>query len=257
MTEYYCLDQRRRLAFPGNAEKTLTFAADHWIETALESIQDHDFFAVALSGGSTPKKIYQKIASQELSKKIDWKKVYLFWSDERTVPPDDPESNYHMALVEGKLNTLPIPKDHIFPLIAPSEDLISESQRYDRLIREKLAGHPFDLVMLGMGDDGHTASLFPHTEALNAKGKLVTPNHVPQKNTWRLTFTYDCINAARQICFYVLGSTKAEMLDQVLKGPQNPREFPSQEVGTPSNPALWIIDDEAGKNLLHHLKSSE
>ena len=248
---YYILDPRRKLALPGDHAVTLAFATDLWIQIANESIQDHGFFAVALSGGSTPKKIYERLCI--LEDQVDWSKVFLFWSDERSVPPTHPDSNYHMAMEEGGLSKLPIPKNQIFRMVA-EENIEENAKAYEDIILDKLGSHPFDLVMLGMGDDGHTASLFPHSQALKTKGRLVVPNFVPQKNAWRMTFTYECINRSLHMCLYVMGASKADILEKVLLGPPNPQEFPSQMIGTPSNPALWIIDSEAGKNLTAHLK---
>lgn len=251
MNSYQAIDERRNIALPGDHDTTLTFAIDLWLKIAEESIQDHGFFAVALSGGSTPKKIFQKLSS--MPDRIDWSKVYLFWSDERNVLPSDSESNYHMAMEAGGLSKLPLLKNHIFRMVA-EENLELNAKAYEKIILEKLGSHPFDLVMLGMGDDGHTASLFPHTEALKAKGHLVVHNYIPKKKTWRMTFTYDCINHARHICIYVLGDSKAKILERVLFSDFHPEEYPSQGIGTPSNPALWIVDAEAGKNLALHLK---
>jgi len=250
MNPYQTLDERRRLALPGDHDNTLAFSVDLWIQIANESIQHHGFFAVALSGGSTPKKIFQQLCG--MPNALDWSKVYLFWSDERNVVPTDHDSNYRMAMSEGGLSKLPILKDHIFRMVA-EEDLELNAKAYEEKILEKLGAHPFDLIMLGMGDDGHTASLFPHTEALKVKGKLVVPNYITQKNTWRMTFTYECINRARHICLYVLGSSKAEVLENVLLGSLKPEEYPSQLIGTKSNPALWIIDSDASKNLVPRL----
>lgn len=247
-------DTKRRLFLPGDHEETLTFAVENWLEVAAESIVDHEFFAVALSGGSTPKKIFQKLAQKP--DVIDWSKVYLFWGDERSVPPNHPDSNYRMAIEESGLGRLPILKEHIFRMVAES-DIEANAIAYEALIEEKLGGHPFDLVMLGMGDDGHTASLFPHTEALHAKGKLVVANHVPQKNAWRMTLTYECINSARHICFYVLGASKAKVLEKVLTSAFNYEQFPSQNIGTKGNPAVWILDLDASQNLLIHLNSKK
>jgi len=244
-------DDRRLLALPGDHDETLNFAVENWLEIASESIADHGFFAVALSGGSTPKKIFQKLA--KMPDVIDWSKVFLFWGDERSVPPNDPDSNYRMAIEESGLGTLPIPKEHIFRMVGET-DIEENAKAYEAIIQKKLGSHPFDLVMLGMGDDGHTASLFPHTEALHAKGKLVVANHVPQKKTWRMSLTYECINHARHICLYVIGAGKSEVLEHVLTSDLNYEEYPSQNIGTKSNPALWIVDVEASKNLLIHLK---
>lgn len=248
---YHILDARRKIALPGNSELTLSFAADLWIQIANEAIRDHGFFAVALSGGSTPKKIFQKLCT--LADRIDWTKVFLFWSDERSVPPTDPDSNYNMAMEAGGLSQLPIPKNQIFRMVA-EEDIEANAKAYEDIILDKLGSHPFDLVMLGMGEDGHTASLFPHTEALNTEGRLVVSNFVPQKNAWRMTFTYECINRSLHICLYALGASKAEILEKVLLGPSNPKEYPSQRIGTTVNPALWIVDNEAAANLAVHLK---
>ena len=248
---YHILDERRKIALPGDQELTLAFATDLWIEIANESIQDHGFFAVALSGGSTPKKIFQKLCT--LEERVDWSKVFLFWSDERSVPPTHHDSNYKMAIEEGGLSKLPIPKNQIFRMVA-EENIEANSKAYEDVILDKLGSHPFDLIMLGMGDDGHTASLFPYTMAIKIKGRLVVPNFIPQNNTWRMTFTYECINRSRHICIYVMGASKAEILEKVLLGSVNPDEYPSQLIGTLSNPALWIIDSEAGKNLPAYLK---
>lgn len=239
-------DARREILIPGNEEKTLTFAVEHWLTIAAEAIQDHGFFAVALSGGSTPKKIFQKLA--KLPDVIDWSKVYLFWSDERSVPPDDPDSNYHMAIEAGELKNLPLAPHHIFRMIA-EENIEENAGAYERLIQEKLGSHSFDLVMLGMGEDGHTASLFPDTKALHIKGRLVVANEVPQKNTWRMTFTYECINRARHIAIYVMGSDKAKMVKKVLTSQLDFDLFPSQNIGTAENPALWILDTQSSQNL--------
>ncbi|MCP5470355.1 MAG: 6-phosphogluconolactonase [Chlamydiales bacterium] len=246
------LDERRTLFLPGNHDATLKFAVEHWVNTANEAIAKRGRFTVALSGGSTPKKIFQEL-STNFKKKVDWSRVYLFWSDERSVPPTDKDSNYHMAMEEGGLKNLLIPKDHIFRMAAENE-LEKHAALYQKKIQEHVPNASFDLVMLGMGDDGHTASLFPHTEGVHVKGQLVTPNHVPQKDTWRMSFTFDCINNAQNICLYVLGANKSEILAKVLTSPLDKEAYPSQGVGSKEHKACWIIDEEASKNLLVSLK---
>lgn len=248
---YYTFDQRRKILIPGVHDLTIAVAAELWIEIAKNSIQDHDFFAVALSGGSTPKKIFQKLSTLENA--LDWTKVYLFWSDERAVLPTDPESNYQMAMNEGFLSNLPIPKHQIFRMVA-EENIAINAAAYEEIILNKLGSRPFDLVMLGMGEDGHTASLFPHTEALKIKNQLVAANYVPQKKCWRMTLTYECINSARHICILALGASKADILEKVLLGALKSEEYPIQLVGTETNPALLILDSDAAKNLAAHLK---
>lgn len=251
---YHILDERRKLIVPGDHDTTLAYAVENWINIAQEAIEDHGFFAVALSGGSTPKKIFQKLSTMENI--LDWTQVFLFWSDERSVPPTSPDSNFHMAMEEGGLAKLPIPKEQIFRMVAESA-IEGNAKAYEDIILDKLASHPFDLVMLGMGEDGHTASLFPHTNALKVKGRLVIPNFVPQKNSWRMTFTYECINRSPHICLYVLGAAKAEIVEKVLLGPPNPTEYPSQLIGTSKTQALWILDSEAAKNLAARLNLSQ
>lgn len=244
----WTIDRRRNLVVPGDKEATLKYATSHWLDCARKAIADHDAFYVALSGGSTPKALFQRFTHDDL----DWSKVYLFWSDERAVPPDDPDSNYHMAIEEGGLGKLPIPTHQIHRMVAEG-DLEEGAKDYERTIKETLGDAPFDLVMLGMGDDGHTASLFPHTDALKVTNRLVVPNHVPQKETWRMTFTYQTINAAETIALYVLGAGKAQVLPKVLKGEEDPLTYPSQKVGTPAHPALWIADEAACSELLQKL----
>lgn len=241
------LDERRTLALPGDEKATLAFSVDYWIQAAHDAMNDHGFFAVALSGGSTPKKIYHALASEPYRSRVDWRKVYLFWSDERSVPPTSPESNYNMAMNE--LSSLGIPESHIFRMVAEEEGE-KNARLYEEKIDTMLGKHPFDLIMLGVGEDGHTASLFPRTAALKEKKRRVVFNHVPQKNTWRMTFTYPLINSSYKICFYLFGAAKASILSRVLTSPYMPEELPSQKVGTPTHPALWIADHEASQELL-------
>lgn len=236
-------ESHRTLVTPGNEQETLQFCVEHFLSTANEAIEDHGYFAVALSGGSTPKAIFQALALPENRSKTDWSRFLVFWSDERSISPDNVESNYHMAMESG-WNQLPIPKNNIFRMVAEA-DIEKNAQAYETLIRTKIPSQHFDLVMLGMGDDGHTASLFPHTEALHVHDKLVVANHVPQKNTWRMTLTFECINTASHIAFYVIGANKKEMLKEVLTGAYHPDTYPSQHVGTATHKALWIADDSA------------
>lgn len=230
-----------KIAIPGDKKATIAFCIDHWVNIAKESIQDHGAFYVALSGGSTPKAIYQALATSH-NETIDWKKVHLFWSDERSVPPSHDESNYRMAMDSG-LGKLPIPEDNIHRMVA-EEDIGTGATEYENTIHSVLKDRPFDLVMLGMGDDGHTASLFPETSALEEKTRTVVANYVQKKETWRMTMTYPLINAARHIAVYVIGKEKSDMLYNILI--EN-APLPSHEVGSEGNKALWIADQEAAE----------
>jgi 6-phosphogluconolactonase len=240
-------DERRDIVIPGNQTETIQYCVEQFIEIAQNCIESQGYFAVALSGGSTPKAVYQILASPENRQKIKWDKVLLFWSDERNVPPEDKESNYHMAMEAG-FASLPLKRENIFRMKA--EDRIEEhALEYETLIQTRIPKKIFDVVLLGMGEDGHTASLFPMTHGLKVQNRLAIGNFVPQKNTWRMTLTYDCINSAGHILLYVLGKSKKEMVVKVLTGPYDPNIIPAQKVGTPTHRALWIMDEDASELL--------
>jgi len=240
-------DERRDIVIPGNKMQTINFCVQQFIDIAQHAIKDHGSFSVALSGGSTPKSIYEQLTTGENREKIDWKKVYLFWSDERAVPPDNIESNYRMAMEAG-FSKVPIPAENVFRMVV--ENHIDEhAKEYEKLIKSKVHSGQFDLVMLGMGEDGHTASLFPKSHGLHTPDRYVVANYVQQMHVWRMTMTYECINAAKHISIYVLGKNKAEMVKRVLSGPFDPDELPIQNVGTPTHKALWILDSEAASQI--------
>lgn len=240
-------DERRQLVVPGDAQATLVYSLHHFVSTCQKAIADHGAFYVALSGGSTPKALYEHLSKPPYQGQIDWTKVHLFWSDERSVPLTDPNSNYHMAMEAG-LKNMPIPKAQIHPMLVEKE-IEKNALEYEKIIHTVLGKRSFDLIMLGMGDDGHTASLFPHTKALQSQGRLVIANEVPQHKTWRMTMTFECINLAENIVIYVLGAGKKQMLAKVLKSNQSD-EFPAQHIGTAAHPALWIADEAAAAELI-------
>jgi len=244
---FFSWDDRRDIAHPGNTSQTLEFSVEHFINCGKEAIKTHGFFAVALSGGSTPKKIFEELSSPTYSGELDWNKVYLFWSDERSCAPTDSESNFRMAMDAG-LKTLSVPPEHIFRMQA-EKNIEENAKNYQLKIKEVLGSRPFDLIMLGMGEDGHTAALFPGTKALEDKTSLVVANEVPQKKTWRMTMTALCINSARNISIYVMGKSKAEAVEKVfLDTPSTP--YPVSLIGTHANKALWVLDDEAVEPLI-------
>ena len=236
------IDDRRKVVVPGNEAETIIYAAEHFIKCAKNAIEAHGTFFVALSGGSTPKQIFQKLAL-DYKNAIDWKKVYLFWSDERAVPANHPDSNYKMAMDAG-FSKLPVDPTHIFRMKGEG-DINLHAAEYESIIIKTLGLRHFDLIMLGIGEDGHTASLFPGTKGLSIKDKLVIANEIPQKKTWRMTFTFPIINSAHNITFYALGKNKQEILKKIL----TTDSFPSSHIGTEIHPALWILDREAAKLL--------
>lgn len=241
-------DERRDLVIPGDQNETLQFCLEHFLAAGNDAIKERGIFTVALSGGNTPKELYKRLASQENRSRLDWKKVLVFWSDERCVPLNHTDSNFHMAMENG-LALLNIPKEHIFPMYT-SEDPELSAQAYEQQIMINVPNNTFDLIMLGMGDDGHTASLFPNTHGLHPNDHLVIANFIPKLNSWRITMTFDCINACLQPVLYVLGNSKAKMVKQILAGPPNPDLYPSQRIGTPQHKALWILDTAASHELI-------
>ncbi len=148
------------------------------------------------------------------------------------------------------LAALPLLPENIFP-IPTGENIEEHARLYENLIRQKVPSLHFDLIMLGMGEDGHTASLFPRTHGLHTKNRLIIANFVPQKNTWRLSMTFECIHMAKTICIYVMGANKANMVARALMGPYDPDNYPVQRIGTPSHKALWILDTAASEKLVN------
>lgn len=245
-------DARRNIVIPGDETATLDICLRHFLSCYRQAIKDHHAFYIALSGGSTPKALYTALCRPPYSEQIDWRKVWLFWGDERSAAPNHPDNNYKMALDAG-FHSVPIPKEQIFRMKA-EKDIQHNATLYEETLRRVLPNTSFDLIILGMGDDGHTASLFPHTEALHIRNHLVVANHVPQKNTWRMTLTFEMINQAKNIVIYVLGASKKQILKEVLEGPEDIDRYPIQGIGTKQHKALWIIDEAAAELLVHFKK---
>jgi 6-phosphogluconolactonase len=222
-------DERRDIFIGKNSEEAIRFAVEHWVHSAERAIQARGRFAVALSGGTTPKEVYRRLSRE----KVDWKKIWLFWSDERAVPPTHPDSNYKMAMEAGFAE---VPPNQIFRMKGEG-DLQKNAADYRDLIHRTLDKHLFDLVMLGVGEDGHTASLFPRTAALHSN-ETVAANWIEEKKTWRLTLTFPCINQSRHSMILALGKA---IVPKVLEAPiESP--YPASKIGTPEHKALWILD---------------
>ena len=239
------VDSRRKKIVPGELNKSLKYAVEHFLATAQFFIEKEGSFHVALSGGNTPKTVYEGITSPTYRSCIDWAKVNLYWSDERCVAPYDPSSNYRMAMEAG-LSGVGIPAEQIHRMQA--EGNVEEgAAAYNELLLKKLPKGRFHLVLLGVGEDGHTASLFPGTPALKATNRWVVANRIESKNMQRMTLTFDCINAAERIVFYAFGSGKATIVKKVLGRDVRRDEFPSAGVGTEKHPALWILDQDANE----------
>lgn len=237
-------DEKRDIIVADMKETALEISANHWLDCAANAIRERGAFYVALSGGTTPNVIFGLLTKIN-SRRVDWKKVHVFWSDERSVPKDHSESNYNMAMSSG-FCMLPIPSNNVYRMEAETGE--GSAERYEKLISEIVPDGIFDLIMLGMGEDGHTASLFPRSEALKETERLVVRNFVPSKGTWRMTFTYPLINKARSIVVYVIGKDKAEMVNKVLNETDQ-EKYPIQKIGTETNRVLWILDKQAASKL--------
>ncbi len=229
-------------------------AAHLFVEAAAQAAEVRGVARIAISGGSTPKRMFALLAdpAQPFRAQVPWDKLKLYWVDERCVPPTDAESNYRMTR-EAMLDHVPLPPANIFRMegeLDPEE----AANRYETFLRNSMrlegAELPtFDLVLLGMGDDGHTASLFPRTGAINELGRLVVANHVAQKDTWRITLTWPVINQGREVAFLIEGTAKATVLAEVLLGPRDPARLPSQLIRPANGKLSFLLDEAAAAKL--------
>jgi len=194
--------------------------------------------------------MFQILAEKPFADRLPWRSIYVFWGDERCVPPDHAESNYRMA-DETLLSKVPIPRENIFRIPAEDEDHERAAARYSETLRKFFAEElpPLDLVFLGMGADGHTASLFPGTTALRVNDRIAVANYVEKFQSWRITLTAGSINRARNIIFLVAGADKAPALKEVIEGPRNPEQYPSQLIQPSHGALLWMVDEAATKPL--------
>lgn len=229
-------------------------AADEFLRAARAAIEQRGHFTVALSGGSTPKAIFGLLAADEAAgrDKLPWDKVQIFFGDERHVPPDHPDSNYRMAS-EALLSKVPIPPANVHRIRAEL-DAARAALEYEKELRSAFGSNAgeiprFDLIMLGMGPDGHTASLFPGSAALRERAALVAANWVEKFNSHRLTFTFPLLNAAAEVLFVAGGADKAGMLRNVLHGDPSGQTYPAQDVRPASGRLLWLVDEAAASKL--------
>lgn len=232
------------------AEEVAQAAASRFVELSRAAIDAQGRFSVALSGGSTPRRTYQLLASDSFKETIDWAKVHVFFGDERCVPPTDADSNYRMA-DEALLSLVPIPARNVHRIMGEG-DAVANARLYEDELQtffDNAAWPRFDLVLLGMGDDGHTASLFPETKALEEGRAWVLANWVEKLGAYRITLSAHAINMAAHVIFLVAGAGKAARLAEVIRGPRDPERLPSQLIRTANGKLEWLIDRAAAANL--------
>jgi 6-phosphogluconolactonase len=233
---------------------TARAAAQLFTDSAVKAAESRGLARIAISGGTTPKSMFGLLAdpAEPFLKQVPWDKLDLYWVDERCVPPDNAESNYRMTK-EALLSKVPLAAERVHRMEGELDPEVAAA-RYESAIRNtfKLEGAEtptFDLVLLGMGDDGHTASLFPHTEALNEMNHIVVPNHVPQKDTWRITLTWPVINQGREVAFLIEGAAKTQVLHDVFLGTYQPETYPSQLIRPASGKLTLLLDAAAAAKL--------
>ncbi|OOP55152.1 MAG: 6-phosphogluconolactonase [Candidatus Brocadia carolinensis] len=244
---------KREILIVGNSDELSHRAAQEFVRLADEAIRTKGFFTVALSGGSTPRGLYLQLASDAYRELVSWPHVHLFWGDERCVPPDHPESNYRMAC-EALINRVSIPKENIYRIPAEQEDRARAAMEYGQALKSffrlNAGAFPrFDLILLGMGDDGHTASLFPFTTALDETGSLVLAHYVEKLGAYRFTLSVPTINQTREAMFLISGASKAPVLREVLEGDYQPQRLPAQIIQPVNGRLLFIVDREAAGKL--------
>ncbi len=234
--------------FP-STDEVLSGLADFFVAQARAAVAARGRFAVALSGGSSPKKLYELLASAAYRGQVSWPQVFFFFGDERNVPADDPQSNYRMAKT-ALLDPLGIPAAQVFPVnttLPPAE----AARAYTQTIADFFAETParFDLVLLGLGDNSHTASLFPHTSVLRATTADAQVVFVEELQADRITLTAPLINQARAVAFLVFGADKAAAVRRVLHGERNVAEYPAQLIAPAAGEAHWFLDQAAASEL--------
>ena len=235
--------------------ETLAFAAaHHFLSIAQAAILHRGRFMVAFSGGTTPRMLFQRLNRTRMQDSLNWNQVHIFWGDERCVPPDDTESNYRMAR-EALIDSLPIPASNIHRYMTerPPEEA---AQQYQEELQssfglvDKDSPPVFDLILLGLGGDGHTASLFPGTSVLKEKERWAAAVYVEKLGVWRVTLTLPVLNAAREILFLVVGESKAQVLQEVLAADEEVMKYPAQLVQPISRRLYWFVDGKAAQALL-------
>jgi 6-phosphogluconolactonase len=230
-------------------QEVISAIADYVVDVAEEAITLNGEFNIALSGGSSPKKLYEMLSSTDYKNRIEWNKVNFFFGDERYVPANDPQSNGNMVRV-ALFHPLHIEESNIFLVntsLPPEEAALDYSDHITNHFKGK--DSIFDLILLGLGDNSHTASLFPHTAVLHDQSASVKPVFVKEQNVYRITMTAPLINQARHIAFMVYGQSKAEAVHHVLEGVFDPEQYPAQLIKSENHNIQWYLDEGAASLL--------
>jgi 6-phosphogluconolactonase len=240
-----------------NADALAGAVAERFVAAALDAIGARGRFIVALAGGSTPRRTYERLAAEPLASRVNWSRVHVLWGDERCVPPDHAESNYRMAR-ETLLDHVPLPAANVHRIHGEDVPPLAAA-RYEATMRTVLGtpsgpaaatpGARLDFVLLGLGEDGHVASLFPGGDAVLERKRWVLPAYSAATSTWRVTLTPVVINAAAEVAFEVSGNAKAGILRRVLEGSHLPRELPAQAIAPSSGRLRWYADAAAAADL--------
>ena len=243
----------RRILVCQTPEDLFEAAAQFVVQSLTFQPDSGKTYSIALSGGSTPQRLFVRLAAEPYRSQVDWSSIRIFWGDEREVPPDHSESNFRMAK-ENLLDRVPIPADQIFRMEGerPAQEA---AVRYEKVLQRAFSlknkeGVPrFDLILLGMGSDGHTASLFPETSVLKETEQWVAAPRVEKFHAHRITLTPPVFNAAKRVLFVVGGSDKDKAAEAVLEGPFQPNRYPAQIVNPVQGDVVWLLDREAASRL--------
>jgi 6-phosphogluconolactonase len=234
--------------FKDTAELSRT-AAELFVQTAREAVAQNGRFTVALTGGSSPVQLYRMLAASPYREQVPWEQTFIFWGDERWVPLTDERSNAKMAQ-DTFLHLVPVPPAQVYPMWGEGEPE-EFAHQYEQLLQQHFHQQTpqFDLILLGMGDDGHTASLFPGTEVLSERSRWVLAYYLKPQSMYRVTLTAPLINQAKKIVFLTFGANKANALYEVLEGNRNPEQYPSQLIQPQKGEVHWLVDEAAASRL--------
>ena len=244
-----------------NAKELSRLAAEEFVRLAVKAVSESGMFTVSLAGGSTPRSLYSLLSNSDkpFRTQLSWDRIFFFWGDERHVPPDHPDSNYRMAH-EALLSRVPIPAENIYRIKSELAEAAKAADEYEETLRKffKLSAGQlprFNLVLLGLGQDAHTASIFPGSQVINEKRRLVVAPWIEKLKSSRITLTPPVLNMAEAVVFLVSGFEKAQALQNVLEGDYQPEHLPAQLIRANESMVLWLVDQEAASMLRSVTKS--